>query len=138
MNDLFNADWHRITRMTLHKIERNNLEDDAQSMSVVPVRERADRKTSIPARAISVASRAYVMPRRGLSRLEAALYIGVSPSKFDEMVKDGRMCPPKRIDGRVVWDIRNSMQRSTIYPPMAMRIRGTTPNPGIPDGADQA
>jgi hypothetical protein len=22
------------------------------------------------------------------------------------MVKDGRMCPPKRIDARVVWDIR--------------------------------
>lgn len=41
---------------------------------------------------------------RGLGRVEAALYIGVSPSKFDEMVKDGRMPPPKRIDGRRVWD----------------------------------
>jgi predicted DNA-binding transcriptional regulator AlpA len=45
-------------------------------------------------------------PRRGLNRTEAAIYIGVSPSKFDDMVKDGRMCPPKRIDARVVWDIR--------------------------------
>ena len=45
-------------------------------------------------------------PRRGLNRTEAAIYVGVSPSKFDEMVKDGRMCSPKRIDGRVVWDIR--------------------------------
>jgi hypothetical protein len=42
----------------------------------------------------------------GLSRVEAAFYIGISPSKFDEMVRDGRMCSPKRIDARVVWDIR--------------------------------
>ena len=45
-------------------------------------------------------------PRRGLHREEAALYIGVSPTKFDEMVRDGRMPGPKRIDGRTVWDIR--------------------------------
>jgi predicted DNA-binding transcriptional regulator AlpA len=41
---------------------------------------------------------------RGLSRVQAAAYIGVSPSLFDEMVKDGRMPKPKRINGRVVWD----------------------------------
>src|SRR2546430_1301511 len=29
--------------------------------------------------------------RRGLSRDEAAIYIGVSAAKFDEMVADGRM-----------------------------------------------
>jgi predicted DNA-binding transcriptional regulator AlpA len=45
-------------------------------------------------------------PRRGLRRVEAALYIGVSPTKFDEMVKDGRMPRPKRIDTVVVWDKR--------------------------------
>jgi len=28
----------------------------------------------------------------------------VGPSKFDEMVADGRMPPPRRIDGRKVWD----------------------------------
>ena len=33
----------------------------------------------------------------------AAAFIGVSPSKFDEMVKDGRMPKPKRIDSRRVW-----------------------------------
>ena len=43
---------------------------------------------------------------RGLSREEAAAYIGVSPSKFDEMVKDKRMPGPKRIDRRTVWDRR--------------------------------
>jgi excisionase family DNA binding protein len=41
---------------------------------------------------------------RGLSRDEAARYMGVGATKFDEMVADGRMPRPKRIDGRVVWD----------------------------------
>jgi predicted DNA-binding transcriptional regulator AlpA len=41
---------------------------------------------------------------RGLRREEAAIYIGVSPSKFDSMVTDGRMPKPKIIDGRRVWD----------------------------------
>jgi hypothetical protein len=45
------------------------------------------------------------IPRRGLSRLEAAMYIGVSAAKFDELVHDGRMPGPKRIDGRKVWDV---------------------------------
>jgi predicted DNA-binding transcriptional regulator AlpA len=36
--------------------------------------------------------------------VQAAVYIGVSPSLFDEMVQDGRMPKPKRINGRVVWD----------------------------------
>jgi predicted DNA-binding transcriptional regulator AlpA len=47
------------------------------------------------------------LPRRGLSRDEAATYIGVSATKFDEMVADGRMPPPLRIDARKVWDIRS-------------------------------
>ena len=41
---------------------------------------------------------------RGLSRVEAAGYVGVSPSMFDTMVRDGRMPGPKRINSRVVWD----------------------------------
>ncbi len=43
-------------------------------------------------------------PPRGMSRDEAARYVGVSATKFDDLVADGRMPPPKRIDGRVVWD----------------------------------
>ncbi len=43
-------------------------------------------------------------PPRGMSRDEAARYVGVSITKFEEMVADGRMPRPKRIDGRVVWD----------------------------------
>lgn len=45
--------------------------------------------------------------RRGLSRVEAAEYIGVGASKFDAMVSDGRMPKPKKIDGRRVWDVRS-------------------------------
>jgi predicted DNA-binding transcriptional regulator AlpA len=42
---------------------------------------------------------------RGLSREEAADYVGVSPSLFDEMVKDGRMPQPlRRTNSRRVWD----------------------------------
>jgi predicted DNA-binding transcriptional regulator AlpA len=41
---------------------------------------------------------------RGLRREAAAGWIGVSPSKFDELVGDGRMPKPKRIDGCVIWD----------------------------------
>lgn len=40
----------------------------------------------------------------GLSREESARYVGVGTTKFDELVRDGRMPKPKRIDGRTVWD----------------------------------
>lgn len=43
-------------------------------------------------------------PPRGLNREEAARYIGISPSLFDEMVADRRMPRGKRINSRVVWD----------------------------------
>jgi predicted DNA-binding transcriptional regulator AlpA len=38
-----------------------------------------------------------------LSRAEAAEYVGVSTSLFEEMVADGRMPPPKQINSRKVW-----------------------------------
>jgi predicted DNA-binding transcriptional regulator AlpA len=41
---------------------------------------------------------------RGLSRTEAAAYVGVSASLFDQMVRDRRMPQPKRINSRNVWD----------------------------------
>lgn len=47
---------------------------------------------------------AFSYPPRGMSREEAARYVGVGTTKFDEMVADRRMPKPKRIDGRVVWD----------------------------------
>lgn len=44
------------------------------------------------------------LPPRGLPRSGAAAYIGVSPSLFDDMVKDGRTPKPKRINARTIWD----------------------------------
>jgi hypothetical protein len=46
----------------------------------------------------------FAYPPRGMSRAVAARYIGVGTTKFDEMVKDGRMPRPKRVDGRTIWD----------------------------------
>ncbi len=42
-------------------------------------------------------------PPCGLSRVQSAAYVGTWTTKFDEMVKDGRMPPPKRVDGRNIW-----------------------------------
>ena len=44
------------------------------------------------------------LPPRGLSREQAAAYVGISPSLFDILVKDGRMPAPKRVNARTVWD----------------------------------
>lgn len=44
------------------------------------------------------------LPPRGISREQAAAVVGVSPSLFDEMVRDRRMPPAKRINARKVWD----------------------------------
>jgi len=52
----------------------------------------------------SVSMRELRLPPRGLSRIEAADYVGVSPSLFDTMVTDGRMPGPKLINSRTVWD----------------------------------
>jgi excisionase family DNA binding protein len=43
--------------------------------------------------------------RRGLSREEAAIYLGISPSKFDELRKDGRIGSAKLLDGRKLFPI---------------------------------
>jgi len=61
--------------------------------------------------------------RRGLNREQAADYIGVGTTKFDEMVEDGRMPQPKEIDGRVTWDRR---QLDEAYDRL--------PNRGLPGG----
>lgn len=54
-------------------------------------------------REIQARSRVRPMIRRGLSRLEAAAYIGISPSKFDELRKANRIPPPKVLDGRLIF-----------------------------------
>ncbi|MQW01379.1 hypothetical protein GHK46_29925 [Sinorhizobium medicae] len=53
---------------------------------------------------MSVKSDPLSYPPRGLSREEAARYVGVGTTKFDMMVADKRMPKPRKIDGRTVWD----------------------------------
>jgi hypothetical protein len=47
------------------------------------------------------------VPRRGLSREEAAVYLGISPNTFDELRKLRRVDLPRVIGGRKLWDIRD-------------------------------
>lgn len=61
-----------------------------------PGRPRTVRASVLPAAVLPI----------GLSREQVAELIGVSSTKFDQMVADGRMPKPKRIDGRRVWDSR--------------------------------
>jgi hypothetical protein len=41
---------------------------------------------------------------RGLNRDRAAWYVGVGVTLFDEMVRDGRMPRPFKINARTLWD----------------------------------
>ena len=43
---------------------------------------------------------------RGLDRIKAAAYVGVSPSLFDQMTADGRMPSPRIVNTRKIWDRR--------------------------------
>ena len=41
----------------------------------------------------------------GSLRLEAATYLGISASKFDELRKANRIAPPKVLDGRLIFTV---------------------------------
>jgi predicted DNA-binding transcriptional regulator AlpA len=44
---------------------------------------------------------------RLLRRLNAAEYLALGPTLFDEMVADGRLPKPRQVSaGRVAWDVR--------------------------------
>jgi hypothetical protein len=45
-------------------------------------------------------------PRRGLSREQAAEYVGVSPNTFDKAVREGILPSAKFIFSRKIWDLR--------------------------------
>jgi hypothetical protein len=44
------------------------------------------------------------LPPIGLVREEAAAYVRVGTTLFDEMVADGRMPPPRIANGKTIWD----------------------------------
>jgi hypothetical protein len=47
------------------------------------------------------------LPRRGLSREEAAMYLGIGTTVFDELRASGQIDAPRIIKGRKLWDIRD-------------------------------
>lgn len=55
-------------------------------------------------------------PPIGLSRAQSAAFICVGTTKFDEMVKDGRMPAPKRVDGRNIWNRHELEEGFTALP----------------------
>jgi predicted DNA-binding transcriptional regulator AlpA len=46
----------------------------------------------------------FLYPPRGMDRAEAARYLGIGTTKFDELVSRAVLPKPKRIDGAVRWD----------------------------------
>jgi len=81
-----------------HKPARSMLsERQAETGEPLPEQlSRHGRRAALPAN----------LQPRGLSRTEAAAYVGIGASLFDELVGDGRMPPAKQINGRRVWDRR--------------------------------
>lgn len=51
------------------------------------------------------------LPPRGLSRVQAAEYVGLSPTTFDLGVKDGTFPTSRRYRGRTMWD-RQELDRA--------------------------
>lgn len=54
---------------------------------------------------MNATARTRPIPRRGLSRTEAAIYLGISPSLFDEWRRAGTVPKPRRVGERRLWDI---------------------------------
>lgn len=44
---------------------------------------------------------------RLLKAPDAAAYLGMGPTKFQELVREGRIAQPRDVDGLVLWDIRD-------------------------------
>lgn len=80
-------------------------------------------------------TRRKIRDQRALALADAAFYVGVSIAKFNELLADGRMPPPKRIDSLRRWDVealdiyfsqlpddhRSAAQRNTRGPGVALR-----------------
>lgn len=53
----------------------------------------------------ALSARDVSIPRFALRRNEAAASVGVSPTTFDEWVKEGRMPIGHKVGGVVLWDV---------------------------------
>jgi excisionase family DNA binding protein len=62
-----------------------------------------------------------------LAREEAAAYLSISPTKFDELVHDGRMPAPMQLDGRVIWHRLEILAAFERLPRRAANCHGSDP-----------
>lgn len=46
------------------------------------------------------------LPPRGLNSVQAAEYLGISATTFENLVATGHVAPPKRVGKRKIWDVR--------------------------------
>ncbi|RAN30666.1 helix-turn-helix transcriptional regulator [Hyphomonas pacifica] len=49
----------------------------------------------------------HTFPPRLLKAPDAAGYLGMGETKFQELVRDGRIQGPREVDGLVLWDVRD-------------------------------
>jgi hypothetical protein len=61
--------------------------------------------------------------------VEAAAFIGVGVSLFDEMVKDARMPPPRKANSRLIWS-RVELEKAFADLPYA-EVQGQNAEPAI-------
>ncbi len=62
----------------------------------------------------------------GLAEDEAAAAVGVSATKFRELVDDGRMPKPRQIDGRFSYDVDEVRAAFKALPHKGDKLRGST------------
>lgn len=68
---------------------------------------------------------------RGLNREQAASYVGVGTTLFDEMIADGRMPGARTINSRRVWDRRELDLAFDNLPKSDEPAQGRSPLQGI-------
>ena len=74
-------------------------------------------------------------PRRGLTRLESAVFVGVSINRFDELVRQGRMPPPRIIGTErygTGWNLTCSLMPCRTMPRRPVGTTLTTNRPVFP------
>lgn len=71
------------------------------------------------------------LPPVGISREQAAAFIGISSTLFDRLVHEGMMPDGRKIFGRIVWDVAEVVQAFRALPHSSEPIdaRATESNP---------
>jgi hypothetical protein len=71
----------------------------------IKARGKARENQGVVSMTAGIGRRGLGLLRRGLSRIEAAMYLGISASKFDELRSAGQVGPAKILGDRKLFDI---------------------------------